>query len=357
MYIMKKILNKLSILSLALILVFGACESELDKLWKNPNKYTPSPDEVVSGLFTHMQKTRFYLRDYGEWYWLNDIRSFLEISQISVMWPYSEAYINRFATYNYGEVTEFFSSGNGNAPAQFERLYTDLNNYGLIRDEVSTLSGAELDDNIIYLKLATVLKNAITLKTVDLFNSIPFFNAFKGTQGVFFPEYDDPAEIYKAVIEEYRSIAAELPGIHAKMSVGAVNTFNTQDIFFKGDVGKWVQYINAHILKSSVRLSGVETDFIKPYISEAIKKLPQEDFMFTSPQVNENRIGNSAGGIVQRGLYEKFYTLTVPDVIMTRMNHGDDSYEPDIDDPRLPVIAMGFTPDGTPTGWNILACR
>lgn len=345
---MKRILYKFSIISLTLALALGSCSDELDKLWKNPNKYAPSPDEVVSGLFTHMQKTRFWMKDYGEWYWLNGIAgSFLEISQISMMWPYADTYINRFATYNYGEITEYFDSGNGNAPARFERLYTELTNYGLIRDEVSVLKGAELDDNVIYLQLATVLKDIVALQTVDLFNSIPFFNAFRGTEGIFFPEYDDPAEIYKAVIEEYKTIAAGLPAIYSKMSPAAVNILKTQDIFFKGDVDKWVQYINAQILKSSVRISGVEADFAKPYIADAIKNLPKEDFVFTSPQVNENRIGNSAGGLVQRGFYEKFYTLTIPDVIMTRMNHGDDSYDINMDDPRLPVIAMGFTPDGT----------
>ncbi len=344
---MKKLLLYIFIISL--LLPTGSCNEELDKDWSDPQVYQPAPEEVVSGLFTHMQKTRFWLKDYGEWYWfLNGwYSSFIGISQLGEFLPYSDAYISFWADWGYGNLNEYVDSANGNTSAKFSRFYTDLKNYALIRDEVSVLEGAELDDNIIYVKLSTILKNIVALQTVDLFNSIPYFEAFKGTQGIFFAEYDDPMEIYKSVIEEYQSIASELSGIHAKMSTLSKNTFATQDIFFKGDINKWVQYINAQILKSSVRLSGVNADFVKPYLTEAIKNLPQEDFTFTSPIVNENRIGNSAGGIFQRGLYEQFYALTIPDVIMTRMNHGEDIYEPELDDPRLPVIAMGFTRTGT----------
>lgn len=341
---MKKILVYILIIPFLL----GSCDDQLDKDWQDPQVYQPEPDEVVSGLFTHMQKTRFWMKDYGEWYWFLSgwYSSFIGISQLGEFLPYSDAYISFWADWRFGDLDQFVDNANGNTHGKFSRFYTDLNNYGLIRDEVSVLEGEELDNNIIYFRLATILKNIVALQTVDLFNSIPYFDAFQGSQGVFFAAYDDPEEIYKSVIEEYQAIAKELPEIHSKMSDLAKNTFATQDIFFKGDINKWVQYINAQTLKSCIRLSGVNEDFVKPYIAEAIKGLPKEDFTFSSPVVNENRIGNSAGGIFQRGLYEQYYALTIPDVIMTRMNHGADLYEPEIDDPRLPAIAMGFTPTG-----------
>ena len=342
-------MKKLLIYILIIPLLLGSCSNELDKDWLDPQVYQPEPEEVVSGLFTHMEKTRFWMKDYGEWYWFLSgwYMSFVGVSQLAEFLPYSESYINLWADYHFGDLDYFMDNANGNTYNKFSRFYTDLTNFSLIRDEVSTLDGAELDDNILYLKLATVLKDVVALQTVDLFNSIPYFDAFKGTQGVFFAPYDDPMEIYKSVIEEYQTIAAELPATYEKMSPVAKNTFKTQDIFFKGDINKWVQYINAETLKSCVRISGVAADYVQPYLTEAIKDLPEEDFTFSSPQVNENRIGNSSGGIFQRGLYEQFYALTVPDVIMTRMNHGSDNYDVEIDDPRLPVLTMGFTDDGT----------
>jgi len=316
----------------------------LDKDWNNPNIYQPKPDEVVSGLFTNLQKNRFWMKDYGEWYWYLSgwDAGIFQVSQICTYVPYTVDYCSFWADDHYGDVENFVDVANNNIPQNFERFYTDMRNYALIGDEVSKISGEDYDNNVVYLKLATILKDVVALRTVDLFNSIPYFNAFKGNEGVFFTPYDDPMDIYKSVIEEYQSIASDLPGIYDKMSDLAKSTFARQDIFFKGDVTKWVKFINAETLKSCVRISGVAADYVKPIIADAIKNLPAEDYTFASPQVNENRIGVSAGGIRERGFYEQYYQLSVPDVIMTRLNRGKDIYEPGIDDPRLPVLTIGY---------------
>ena len=341
-------MKKILIYILIIPLVFGACNDRLDEDWQDPQIYQPQPEEVISGLFTHMQKTRFFMKDYGEWYWYLSgwYSSFMGITQLAEFLPYSADYINIWADDGYGDIDRFISTANGNTYEKFSRFYTDLRNYALIRDELSTLDGAELDDNAIYGQLSTVLKNIVALQTVDLFNSIPYFDAFKGTQGILFSPYDDPMEIYKAVIEEYQLIATELPGIYNNMSDLAKSTLATQDIYFKGDINKWVQFINANILKACIRISGVASDYVTPFMTEAIKNLPAEDFTFASPQLNENRIGNSAGGIIRRAMYEQYYAMTIPDVIMCRMNRGEDIYEINVDDPRLPAIALGFNKDG-----------
>ncbi|MDR1090344.1 MAG: SusD/RagB family nutrient-binding outer membrane lipoprotein [Prevotella sp.] len=343
---MKKLIY---ILLIAFPLTWFSCTNELDRYWEDPSKYTPQPDEVVSGLFTHMQKTRFWLEDYGEWYWLLNY-SIFEMPQVTALVPYSESFINHFASDDYGDLDKYVYTANGNTYGRFSRFYTDLTNYGLIRDEIKELEkyGNPTDDVVIYLRLATILKNVVALQTVDLFNSIPYFEAFNGSQAVFFPQYDDPMEIYKSVIEEYKTIAAELPGIYDKMSTGAKKTFETQDLFFKGNINKWVQYINSQNLNACVRVSGVAEEYVKPYITEAIKNLPTEDLTFTSPYLNECRVGSSGdGGIIQRGRYENYYQMAIPDVIMTRMNRGGDEFDINEDDPRLPTIGIGFTPDGT----------
>jgi len=342
-------MKKLFYILMLIPFLMPSCTETLDKDWNNPNVYQPKPDEVVSGLFTHLQKNRFWMKDYGEWYWYLSSwdQGIFQISQICTFVPYSVDYCSFWADDHYGDVENFVDIANGNIPGKFERFYTDMNNYGLIRDEVATMTGEEYDNTLVYLKLATILKDVIALQTVDLFNSIPYFDAFKGSEGVFFTPYDDPMEIYKSVIEEYQTIAGELPAIYGKMSDLAKNTFTRQDIFFKGDIDKWTKFINANILKSCVRISGVAGDYVKPILSEAIKNLPSEDYTFTSPQVNENRIGVSAGGIRERGFYEQYYQMSIPDIIMTRMNRGKDIYEPEIDDPRLPVLAIGYSETGT----------
>ncbi|MDR2145429.1 MAG: SusD/RagB family nutrient-binding outer membrane lipoprotein [Tannerella sp.] len=343
-------MKKLFYILLLTPFLFPACNEELDRDWNNPNVYQPKPDEVVSGLFTHLQKNRFWLKDYGEWYWILSSwdQGLPQITQVCTYVPYTVDYCTFWADDHYGDVENFVADANGNIPGRFERFYTDMNNYGLIRDELAVMETADYDNNLVYLRLATVLKNIIALQTVDLFNSIPYFDAFKGSEAVFFTPYDDPLEIYKSVIEEYQAIAGELPSVYGKMSELAKTTFARQDVYFKGDIDKWVKFINAQTLKSCVRISGVAADYVKPFIAEAIKNLPAEDYTFASPQVNENRIGTSAGGIRQRGFYEQYYQLAVSDVVMLRLNRGTDFYEPDIDDPRLPVLTIGCSEEGNP---------
>lgn len=328
----------------SLLIAGTSCEDELDRLWQNPNKLNPKPEEVVSGLFTQMQKTRFWQKDYGEWYHtLNDRGSFVQIIQLATHWPYSAAWIETWADFEYGDVNKAVGTANSNQPARFERFYKELTNYALVRDEVAALSGQDYDDNLPILYLATVLKNVVGLQTVDLFNSIPYFNAFKGSEGIFFAGYDDPLEIYKSVIEEYAAIAADLKAAHAKMSPVARSVFSTQDLFFRGDIDKWVCYVNAECLKACVRISGVAEDFVKPVIATVIKQLQSEDYVFDYVVKSQCRIGTSGnGGTWQRGLYERFYRLCIPDILIMNMNHGDITYDINEDDPRLPAIGLGY---------------
>jgi hypothetical protein len=326
----------------------GACADELDDLWKDPNKYTPKPEQTVSGLFTTMQQTRFFKGDYGEWYYiLGYENSFIHQAQLITYLPYTVSWCLWFEEYPYGDMIKYPGTASGNHNRRFTGLYEELKNFGLIRDELAELSGAELDDNLIFGQLSTVIKDIVALQAVDLFNNIPFSEAYKGTLGVFFPKYDDGEEIYKSIIDSYKAIADGLPSVHSKMSAKAKAIFEKQDIFFKGDIKKWVQFINAHRLKSSLRISGVAEDFAKTHIAEAIRDLPDRDFTFTCPEPNENRLSGEAGGIIQRAWYEQHYMTCVPDVMMMRMNRGDSLYNVAEDDPRLPAIICGHAIDST----------
>lgn len=344
---MKKIIYKLSITFMASIFAFSfsSCTSELDELWNNPNVHNPNPEEVVSGMFTHMQTRRFWVRDYGEWWWQfgNGGRTFSELIQLQGVHPLDAAHINRHAGANFGDISDNFLPST--TTDRFNQFFVELRSYGLIRDEVNQLSGEELADNLIYYRLARFMKNIVALQTVDLFNSIPFSNAFRGTQGVFFASYDDPAEIYKTVLADYKALAQELPGIFANMSAGARNLFIQQDFWFSGNIDRWVQYINAHMLRSSVRISGVEEAFARTHIAAAIQNLPQQDLFFNSDRPNEVRIGGwDRGGIITRAIAERWHNMTFSNIIMLRMNHGCITFCWDEDDPRLPVMAMGFVP-------------
>jgi hypothetical protein len=349
----------LAVISLTII----SCNEELDELWLNPNNYTPQPEEVASGLFTHMQKTRFWIKDYGEWWWLLGDDGIPQHIQITAgFWPRTVAgenglfetpaiddYFSPALLANYPDHSSAINSSQ--TRQRFEQFYTDLTNYGLIRDEVDALEGDDHANSIIYLHLATALKDVVGLQTVDLFNAIPYTNAFQGSEGVFFAGYDDPKAIYKSVITEMEEIAGKLAAVYDAMSGPAKVIFEKQDIFFKGDIEKWKRYINGEILRACVRVSGTTINgldinaTIGRAISGGLITQGTEDYMLLSREENTVEMSwEGSGGTFPRGLYERWSRLAFPDVMMVRMNRGSVKYEGGNDDPRLPVICLGFTP-------------
>ena len=332
-------MKKILLLVLGGLLVFSSCQDTLEKEFKNPMVYSPDISNRAPGLFTNaLTQWKFYIKDYGEWWWQLE----------SGVFQYS-GLASRYISYRYSWFEEYDDLINGNGFQQegltwFNDYYTRMKSWGLIRDQLQELSGADYDDNVIYLSLTSIIKDWGALRNVDLYNSIPYKGAFQGTQGVFFVPYDDPKEIYVMALDDLKKIAADLPGQYEKMSSGAKALLAKQDLAFKGDIGKWVQYVNALRLRYAVNISGVAPDVAKPHITEAIANLPQTDFTWAIPFVTaaEDLPG---GGTWQRGLYESAFRSFIPTGIINRMNFHDLKYEPTIDDPRLPVLAL-------PTKWN-----
>ncbi|MDR0814351.1 MAG: SusD/RagB family nutrient-binding outer membrane lipoprotein [Bacteroidales bacterium] len=369
---MKKIYCVVSII--LAIGTFASCDDKLDELWKDPTSNFPAPsvdNGKITGSLTALQNTSFWQKGYGDWWYhfvTSGMPTLIQVSTRPVRLrkgtvidkvgtidvnDWNDAFPDQlchFALNNYGDPLRAIGAGNGEDRARFSSFYTSMAPYMEIRDGVAKASGEDLDNYLIYERLATVLKDVVALQTVDLFNKIPYSQALKGTDNLHAPYDDDPQAIYHAVIEEYADIAKNLPAIYDKMSEKAKKTFKTADAFFQGDAAKWVQYINGQILRSCVRISGVDEAYIKPFLAEAIKNLPQEDFTMPAKETNQCRWGVwGNGGIYTRALYEAYGgngsgNIMIPDVMMLRMNRGDVKYEVGTDDPRLPVIGLGFTP-------------
>ena len=335
--------------------IFSSCfDDRLSDEFKNPEKHNPFPEEIIPGMLTQMLKTRYFVLDYGEWWWTyNGGFGIPAYSQISIRRPHPS---------ENGYWSEWhLLDGNGEFYTDMEpskRLnfyYTNLRNFGLIRDEVEKLSGDELLDNEIFFMAATVIKDVIGLQMVDMFNRIPFSEAFQGTKGIFFPKYDNAKDIYTNALDELTDLAVKIPEAYGKMSDKAKELFQKQDIAFGGDVQKWVQYINSVRLRHAVRMSGVDAEYAKKHFQEVIGKLPVTDFVWNNPNKNVMTIGRDNGcGIYVRAIYEQAYNTLIPNIILQRMNYGDLDYEEGEDDPRLPVIACPTR--YSKTNWQYSGC-
>ena len=332
-------MKKLVIGLLVFSMTIASCKKTLENQFPNPENYDKTGN-LFAGLFTNtLYSWKLYVQDYGEWWWelagtgSMGVAGYCQLSQRYITDRYAW-----FGDYDDLSGTNAFGSENQLWRNRLGAFYGSVNPWAIIKDNMTKVTGQELDDNQIYFSLTTIMKDYAALLAVDFYNNIPYSDAFKGKERVFFPKYDDPMEIYKSVLEDLKKIAAELPAQFNKMSTSAKAVFNTQDIAFRGDVNKWIQYANALRLKYAVRMAGVDADFAKGHIQDLLAKdnFPREDNVWKMPYLLDIR----NGGEWMRGLNEAWPATFIPDIIMRRMNRQSNLYEPGIDDPRLPVLAL-----------------
>lgn len=332
-------MKKLFIGIIFFTVALASCKKSLENEFPNPEKYDKTGN-LFAGMFTKtLYSWKLYVQDYGEWWWeLAGTGSMGVAGYNQVCQRYITDRYAWFSTFDDLTGTTAFGSENQLWQNRLGAFYGSVNAWAIIKDNITLVSGPELDDNKIYYSLTTVMKDYAGLLAVDFYNNIPYSEAFKGKDRVFFPKYDDPKEIYKSVLDELKKISEELPGEYNKMSVSAKAVFNTQDIAFRGDINAWVQYINAIRLKFAVRISGVEEAFAKTHIQDVIakKNFPTTDQVWAMPYA----LMANGGGEWIRGIGEGWPATFIPDIIMRRMNRNSPRYEPGIDDPRLPVLAM-----------------
>ncbi|MGJ7030813.1 SusD/RagB family nutrient-binding outer membrane lipoprotein [Niabella hirudinis] len=333
---MKRILIAISIFSI----MISSCKKTLEKEFYNPEVYS-DVGSAYAGYFSKTLYTwKLYVQDYGEWWWEiagSGAMGVAGYSQIAQRYIRNDVY-DWFADFDDLSGVNAFGSEGQLYNNRFGSFYVGMNAWASMKNSIGALSGQDLDDNQIYYALTTVMKDYNALMTVDFYNSVPYSEAFRGKESIFFPKYDDPKSIYVSVLDELKTISEQLVGQYDKMSSNAKATFGVQDIAFGGDINKWVQYINAIRLRYAVRLSGVDEATAKTQIQDLIAKnnFPAADFTWQLPYAQ----GSNYGGEWIRGISEAWAGTFVTDIIMKRMNYGDTTYQPGIDDPRLPVIAM-----------------
>lgn len=333
-------MKKVLLLIIISVITVSSCKKDLEDRYYNPDQLRGGTSDIVPGLFTQLLTTnKIFVQDYGEWFYL--------LSGGTSITGYEQV-CNRYISYRYDWFSTYndLNTGNGfddypiTGQSYFESSYTRLKNWETIKGEMDKRSGQDKADAELYFKLATLIKLYQAAKLVDLFNSIPYFNAFQGSSGGtehYFPAYDDPKEIYQSIIADLGELVNTLEASYNQVSELGKSTFRSQDVAFKGDISKWVAFANATRLKLLVRISGVEEAYAKPLIAEALTKpLPSQDLTWQLWYT----IVPTGGGFWLRGLFETTYAAFVPNIIMKRINYGAASYNEGEDDPRLPVLAL-----------------
>jgi hypothetical protein len=97
--------------------------------------------------------------------------------------------------------------------------------------------------------IGRTLKAFIMQGLVDVYNNVPYTNAFKGAVNKA-PSYDDGKAVYEAIYDNLTAAVAKFN------DPSAVFPTKTQDVMFKGDKAKWIKFANTIRLRILLRQSG-----------------------------------------------------------------------------------------------------
>jgi hypothetical protein len=125
----------------------------------------------------------------------------------------------------------------------FDGIYDNLSDYQYVIDN------AEKDGVKHLMGPSKIMQCYIFQKLVDVYNNVPYSQAFKKNQ-VPNPAYDDAKTIYNNLLTKITEAIADINGATWPLS-------EPSDIFFNGNKTKWKQFANTLRLRLIIRMSNV----------------------------------------------------------------------------------------------------
>ncbi len=135
----------------------------------------------------------------------------------------------------------------------YNLIRTDLNaNYselfaGALNDLQLAITQSKAQGNNQYYLMSTVMKAVVYETLVDLYDQVPYSEAFKGIDGLQ-PKFDDGQSIYKGLLAEIDAALA------TNYSTNLTGTAASADFLFQGDMSKWRQFANTLELRMYLRM-------------------------------------------------------------------------------------------------------
>lgn len=238
---MKKILYLFLILALSIGAV--SCE-KLESVNTDPN----NPAEVPTNMI--MAGTEKKVMDYVYDNWFSGRQCLV----------YSQYWCQR----NYTEEDRYQIRESVNN-SYFNQLYTCFANLDKIvdlnTDAATAVTMASYGNNKNQIAAAKILKCWLYQVMTDTWGAIPYSEASKLSDGVYYPKYDSQEDIYKALIKELTDAAA--------MIDVTKSAFKSGDRIFDGDASKWKKFANSLKCRLAIHVSKVDPNW-KTYIAEAL---------------------------------------------------------------------------------------
>src|SRR5690606_8278903 len=103
-------------------------------------------------------------------------------------------------------------------------------------------------------------------RLTDFYGAIPYTEANRGLEQIFFPTYDNQSSIYPDLLRELEEAAGQFT-TNSELDI----TFPNADIIYQGDVAKWKRFAYSLMLRLAMRVSNVaEATLTDPYVAKAV---------------------------------------------------------------------------------------
>lgn len=240
----------------------------------------------------------------------------------------------------YVESGSTFESSN----APFEFIYADvLKNIGTVLK--FTGPGGPNEGTMNNLVQATRILRAFHFhRLTDYYGNIPYFEALKAADGVFFPAYDSQELIYQDLLKELDEATAGLKDPTNTGEEVEADAFAKADVFFSGDLDKWRKWGNSLMLRLAMRVSDVKPDWANTYVAKAVANGVMESnddnvYVRTSvgPSQWTNQNGISRAFIPGDGGQSSLVSKTLVDMLK-----GPNAGATTDDDPRIMILLGGI---------------
>lgn len=333
---MKKIFNRITVLTLSIATFIGCNTKQLQDLNINPQS---QPTINLNFMFTSGQL------------WIaggqgGDQNRTLNWRTNIGMCAYA---IQHLAFLNQGvapgdKYTEDFEA----SFTPFQYFYTSpLKDFGEILYQIDSGFAQGIDYN--NLKQATRIMKAFTFhRLTDYYGSIPYFDALKNHgDNIFFPRYDKQKDIYMDLLKE-------LDEATAAFTSAMPDGFAEGDIYYNGDINKWKRWGYSLMLRLAMRISEVDAATANTYITKAVAGgvfTSNDDNVYIPMDIGPlreiNQNGTSRTFIPGDGGQSTIMSKTLIDFLK-----GSNPASVADDDPRLMILTAGIGSWDSEDSWN-----
>lgn len=232
----------------------------------------------------------------------------------------------------------YYTHNEETAAAPFDFIYNDqLKNVAEILRQTSPGGFAEgkIQNTA---NAARIIRVWSFQRLTDFYGPIPYTEANRGLEGIFFPKYDDQSLIYPSLLTELEAAVAGLSAANDDPG------FASSDMIYKGDVDKWKRFGNSLMLRIAMRMSNVDPGTAATYVAKAVA-----GGVFTS---NEDNVwipmaDGPSEWTNQNGISRAFFPgdggnpSTLSETLVDFLK-GADPNDPSDDDPRLMIFTNGI---------------